>query len=73
MMKEDSMRPDLRNKKEYACPDCETAVVFKQPQNNPDRCRLDACRCDRQNFDLPDGILFGPEGGPLFLYVTATT
>jgi uncharacterized protein YbaR (Trm112 family) len=63
------MIPDLSKMEEVRCPDCKRPLVVMPNPDDPNRATLVGCRCGRQDsYQIPDCIIAGFEGGPMFLY-----
>ncbi len=62
------MNPDLGQMEEVRCPDCQKQLIIVPVPDKPNRYRFDGCNCGREQFDLPDSLVAGIKGGPLFLY-----
>ncbi len=65
------MFPDLSQMEEFRCSECGKPPLFMPKVDDPNRLMYQGCRCNRKEADiLPDGILFGPVGSPMTLWVT---
>jgi len=62
------MAPDLSKMDEVRCPDCGQPLFIELIPDQPGCARFGSCRCDRQVYEVPDCVMFGIQGGPLFLY-----
>jgi hypothetical protein len=63
------MALDLSEMEEIVCPDCKKPLFAIPNQDNPKRYSFQGCHCEyKMVFALPRFILFGIEGGQMFLY-----
>ena len=63
-----SYYPDLSKIQEVRCPDCGKPLIAVPVEDKPERYRFHGCVCNRELFELPDCIVHGIKGGPLFVY-----
>jgi hypothetical protein len=60
---------DLKPYEPVLCPDCEQPLYATPAKDQPNSAVFGSCKCDRQTYDVPRGsIMWGPKGGPMFIY-----
>jgi len=62
--------PNLSEMTKVCCPDCGKPLFWLVDEHDENKAVLQSCRCgQREAYNIPDGILAGFSGGPLFWYV----
>lgn len=62
------MEPDLRNFEPVECPDCKQQLFILAVEGAPTRARFVGCRCQHDEYLIPDSVALGLKGTPLFLF-----
>jgi hypothetical protein len=59
---------DLSNMEEICCPDCKKPLFAVLDPDNENYYKFEGCPCARREYTLPNCVMFGVGGGPLFFY-----
>jgi len=60
--------PNLSQMEEIVCPDCGKPLFAVPSESNSGRYQFVGCNCNKEVYELPDCIMAGLAGGPMFFY-----